>query len=72
MADRAKVAIETKDIENLIARAKECAEDLIAEIEAANPGNHPVTVRRRNRDTEAARWILSAIPALCLKYGIET
>lgn len=62
--------VEVKDLENLLARAQACAEDLVAEIEAANPGDHPVTVRRRERDTVEARWLLSAIPALRVKYGV--
>ena len=71
MGDPAMYQIEVKDFENIITKARECAEDLIAEVEAANPGDHPATVRRRNRDTEAARWLLSALPAFCIKYRIE-
>lgn len=64
--------VEVKDLENLFQRAQECAEDLVAEVAAANPGDHPVTVRRRNRDTESARWLLSALPALRIKYNVES
>ena len=64
------MSVEVKDLENLFSRAQACAEDLIAEIEAANPGDHPVTVRRRDRDTIEARWIISAIPALRVKYRV--
>ncbi|MEM6934573.1 MAG: hypothetical protein AAF526_13475 [Pseudomonadota bacterium] len=62
--------IETKDLENIFIRARQCAEDLIAEVEGANPGDHPVTVRRRERDTVDARWLLEALPALASKYDI--
>ena len=70
MSDPVKIGVEVKDMENLIRYARECAEDLIAEVEAANPGDHPVTVRRRQRDTMPARWLLSASPALSIKYEV--
>lgn len=70
-ADPTVVAMELKDLENLVSRAQACAEDLVAEVEAANPGDHPVTVRRRERDTSEARWLLSALPALRMKYMLE-
>lgn len=70
MSDPVKIGVEVKDFENILRYARECAEDLIAEVDAANPGDHPVTVRRRDRDTMAARWLLSAIPALCVKYEV--
>ena len=70
MSDPVRIGVEVKDMENLLQYARECAEDLIAEVEAANPGDHPVTVRMRQRDTMAARWLLSAIPALCIKYEV--
>ena len=63
------VQIELKDLENLIERAQRCAEDLVAEVERSNPGNDPVTIRRRERDLTEARWLLSAIPALKVKYN---
>lgn len=65
-------SVEVKDLENLFRFARECAEDLMVEVERANPGDHPVTVRRRHRDTESARWLLSALPALAMKYRIES
>ena len=71
MTDPVFISVEVKDFENIINRARECAEDLIAEVEAANPGDDPVTVRRRKRDTEAARWLLSSLPALCVKYRVD-
>ena len=69
--DSATKSIDVKDLENLFRSSRECAEDLIAEVEDANPGDDPVTVRRRNRDTKEARWLLSALPALAMKYDIE-
>ena len=71
MTNPVTMAVEVKDLETLMTRARECAEDLVAEVEAANPGDHPVTVRRRQRDTEAARWLLSALPALAVKYRVD-
>ena len=63
--------VEIGDLENLMSYARRCAEDLIAEVEGANPGDHPVTVRRRERDTSEARWLLSALPALKIKYNVD-
>lgn len=65
------VGVDPKDLENVFNYARRCAEDLVAEAEARNPGNHPVTVRRRERDTSEARWLLSALPALAAKYDVE-
>ena len=65
------MAVDIKDLENLLNFAEACAEDLVSEVEAQNPGDHPVTVRRRERDTIEARWLLSAIPALRVKYGVQ-
>lgn len=66
------VPVEVKDLENLFRYARECAEDLVAEVEAANPGDHPVVIRKRQRDTQGARWLLSALPALAIKYRVES
>ena len=63
------VQIELKDLENLIERAQRCAEDLVVEVERSSPGDDPVVVRRRERDLIEARWLLSAIPALKVKYN---
>lgn len=63
--------IEVKDLENLMSRAQHCAEDLVAEVEARSSGTAPGAHRRQSRDTEHARWLLSALPALRLKYGID-
>lgn len=63
--------VELPDLENLMSRAQHCAEDLLAEVEARSSGTAPGANRRVARDTEHARWLLSALPALRFKYGIE-
>jgi hypothetical protein len=71
MTEPLKVIVERRELETLLRRARECAEDLIVEVEQANPGNHPVTVRRRERDTETARLLLSELPDLARKYHVD-
>lgn len=51
-------------LHRIVATAQEVAEDLIAEVEARDPGDHPVSIRKRNRDTEAARDLLVLVAAL--------
>ncbi|MDE4297036.1 hypothetical protein PXK56_17765 [Phaeobacter gallaeciensis] len=65
------VAVEARDLENLISRAQECAEDLQVEVAKTIPGNDHIAERHRKRATEASRWLLSALPALKSKYGVD-
>lgn len=66
-----KINVELNDLKLLMDLAQMCAEDLVAEIEAANPGDHPVTVRKRNRDLADARKLLESIPGMRAHYGVE-
>lgn len=71
MTDPVMVKVELADFALILNRALEAGEDLEAEIQASYPGNDPTSVRRRNRDSETARWLQSAIPAFRVKYGIR-
>ncbi len=63
------VQVELADFVNIIEKAEECAQDLIAEVEANYPGDHPVSLRRKKRDQEVGDWIISAISAYRVKYS---
>jgi len=71
MTSPVRIEIELADISNLIEKAQECAEDLIAEVDAKYPDNDPVSVRRRHRDSEVGRWLVSAISAYRIKYPLD-
>ena len=44
--------------------AKNVAQDLIAFVDAQNAGDHPVSVRRRDRDKADARDLLNVVLAV--------
>lgn len=58
------IAVEVKPMLRLLILARRCAEDLIAEVEGANPGEHPVTLRKVARDTQDARALLALLDEL--------
>lgn len=66
-----KIQVELQDFATILNRALEVAEDLEAEIAGRYPDNNPTSVRRRNRDTETARWLQSSIPAFRVKYNVR-
>lgn len=65
------IEVERRDLENLMMRAQHCAEDLISEVAARRSDAVPGAERRQQRDTEHARWLLSALPALRMRYRID-
>lgn len=70
MSDPVTKAVEVKDLEVILSRMLELAQDLEVEVNANYPSDNPTSVRRRNNDTETARWAQSAIPAFAIKYEI--
>ena len=56
------VGVEVNTLKRLLIAALEVAQDLEAEVGARYPADDPTSVRRRSRETEAARWLQSAIP----------
>ena len=70
MTDPVCVSVELKDLENLVRFAQECAEDLEVEVAKNITGNDPISLRHKSRATTASRWLLSAIPALRIKYTL--
>jgi hypothetical protein len=64
------ISMELKDLKDLLFHAEKCAEDLVAEIETRHPKtDDPIAHRRRERDLVEARWLLSNIPKLQIKYN---
>ena len=64
------VKVELTDFAAILNRALEAGQDLEAAINAEYPHDNPTSVRRRERDSETARWLQSAIPAFRAKYHI--
>ena len=71
MNDPVQIRLDVKDVENLMDYAQRCAEDLLVAGRALHPGDDSVSIRHRDRATVEARWLLSALPALRVKYGVS-
>lgn len=73
MNNPVRVQAEISEFERILGIWEECAEDLLAAVDAEYPDRdkHPVQSRRHKRDSEVARLSLSMIPALRLKYDVE-
>ncbi len=71
MTEPVSVAVELQDFALILNRALEVGQDLEAAVNAEYPHDNPTSVRRRERDSETARWLQSAVPAFRVKYGVK-
>ena len=60
MIEPVTVSVPLDELRDLIRLAHEAGEDLEANASAEHTGDHPATVRRRDRDIAAARSVIRA------------
>lgn len=70
MATPVSIEVELSDFVNLAEKAEECAQDLIAEVDARYQDDSPTSARRRERDSAVGRWIFGAVAAYRIKYDV--
>ncbi|MCP5004868.1 MAG: hypothetical protein GY941_13135 [Planctomycetes bacterium] len=68
MTDRVHITVDLENLKTILRLSRECAEDLVLEIEDRYQGDHPVTIRRRNRDLEAPRLLMDKITKTTQDY----